>query len=201
MNRRKRWRGEGSLQNDIGGSNKPRRPQKAPRWEAAGRGEDDDKKAQLPNTASTSGRDSAVLIVSDLPAGCTVLELKTRFEMFGSVSRVKIEQNLGFGYITFRLRDSAELAIMTSRNPLYPISIGNKQVHVSWANDPLPQWRAGVGLSMQKDGSTSKLLRAEVPLSRHGKTSRRLGDDKLTSRKDPNSIHKGREIIAYDDLL
>ncbi|CAN6439312.1 unnamed protein product [Victoria cruziana] len=198
MNRRKRWRGEGGLRTEVGGLNKPKRPQKEPRWEAAGRGEDDEKKAQLPNTASASGRGSAVVIVSDLTAGCTVLELKTRFEMFGSVSRVKIDQTLGLGYITFRLRDSAELAVTTSKNPLYPISIGNKQVHVSWANDPLPQWRAAVGLSMQKDASTSKLLRAQVPLSRHGKTSRRLGDDKLTSPMEP---HRGREIIAYDDLL
>ncbi|KAK7841520.1 uncharacterized protein CFP56_015341 [Quercus suber] len=46
------------------------------------------------------------------------------------------------------------------------------RLQVVWATDPLVQWREGVGVGANKDNtssSSSKLLRAEVPLSRHGR--------------------------------
>lgn len=89
-----------------------------------------------------------------------------------------------------------------------------------WANDPITQWKGGVG---QKDGISSKLVRAEVPLRRLGRGNRlgsaivnprdendsnkNVNDDASNHDKlnaaDPigNSSFKGREIVAYDDIL
>lgn len=98
------------------------------------------------------------------------------------------------------------------------------KVQVMWASDPVPQWKAGLG---RKEGLSSKLVRAEVPLSRHGRGNK-LGsaivnpkdenksskntngdannDDKVNrADADGNSgldgSFKGREIVAYDDIL
>lgn len=86
------------------------------------------------------------------------------------------------------------------------------QVQVLWATDPLAQWREGVGLGAKKDNgsSSSKLLRAEVPLSRHGRGSKlastivnpRSGDGpSAASAAGMDTPFQGREIIAYDDIL
>ena len=74
-----------------------------------------------------------------------------------------------------------------------------------WASDPVPQWREGVS---QKDTSSSKLVRAEVPLSRHGRGNK-LGSAIVNPRNNSTSDSskgldvpfKGREIVAYDDIL
>lgn len=95
-----------------------------------------------------------------------------------------------------------------------------------WASNPVPQWKGGVG---HKEGLSSKLVRAEVPLSRYGRGNK-LGsaivnprdedngnkntnddsndDDQLNSAA-VNAIgssgierpFRGREIVAYDDIL
>ena len=84
------------------------------------------------------------------------------------------------------------------------------QVKVLWATDPLAQWREGVGLGANKDNgsSSSKLLRAEVPLSRHGRGSK-LASAIVNPRSEnsgsavsgSNLPSREREIIAYDDIL
>ena len=75
-----------------------------------------------------------------------------------------------------------------------------------WASDPVPQWREAVG---HKDGSSSsKLLKAGVPLSRHGRGNK-LGSAIVDTRENKNGNggldvdvpFKGREIVAYDDIL
>lgn len=100
------------------------------------------------------------------------------------------------------------------------------KVQVMWASNPVPQWKGGVG---RKEGLSSKLVRAEVPLSRYGRGNK-LGsaivnprdedngntntnddsndDDQLNSAA-VNAIgssgierpFRGREIVAYDDIL
>lgn len=87
------------------------------------------------------------------------------------------------------------------------------QVQVTWATDPVPQWREGV---KNKEASSSKLLKPELPLSRHGRGNK-LGSP-IVNLKDNdkaedvnNQIHsvksrlsfpsRGREIIGYDDIL
>lgn len=76
-----------------------------------------------------------------------------------------------------------------------------------WATDPLAMWREGVGKN--KDNvSMSKLVRAEVPLRRHGRGNRlasAIGKAKSSEDGSGSSVlevpFKGREIVAYDDIL
>jgi hypothetical protein len=83
------------------------------------------------------------------------------------------------------------------------------QVQVMWATDPLAQWREGVGLGANRDNgsSSSRLLRAELPLSRHGRGNK-LASAIVNPKSDNDGSSsalqvpfKGREIVAYDDLL
>lgn len=90
-----------------------------------------------------------------------------------------------------------------------------------WASDPVPQWREGVE---RKEGLSSKLVRAQAPLSRHGRGNK-LGSAIVNPRDENNGnttiknnennvivgnsrsderldeAFKGREIVAYDDIL
>jgi hypothetical protein len=83
------------------------------------------------------------------------------------------------------------------------------QVEVMWATDPLAQWREGVGLGANRDNgsSSSRLLRAEVPLSRHGRGNK-LASAIVNPKSDNDGSSsalqvpfRGREIVAYDDIL
>lgn len=78
-----------------------------------------------------------------------------------------------------------------------------------WATDPLAQWRDGIGVHANNNKgatSSSKLLRPEVPLSRHGRSNKlastivnpRTTDDGSSMLELP---FKGREMVAYDDIL
>lgn len=87
-----------------------------------------------------------------------------------------------------------------------------------WASDPVPQWKEGVAKKEGTMAVSSKLVRAEVPLSRHGRGNK-LGsaivNPKNEHNVDANSSDqrkggiasrlgmpfKGREIVAYDDIL
>ncbi|KAI6686474.1 hypothetical protein NL676_032387 [Syzygium grande] len=112
------------------------------------------------------------LVVMGLSPNCSVLDLKSRFEIYGAISRIRIDGD-DVGYVTYRSKDSADAAIAASRDPSFGVSVDSQKVQVLWSTDPLAKWRegvgAGVGTKEEKNGSTSKLLRAEVPLSRHGR--------------------------------
>lgn len=83
------------------------------------------------------------------------------------------------------------------------------QVEVMWATDPLAQWRHGVGLGANNDSgsSSSKLLRPELPLSRHGRGNKLASTivNPRSSNDGSSSVSevpfRGREIIGYDDIL
>lgn len=77
-----------------------------------------------------------------------------------------------------------------------------------WATDPLAMWREGVGNNSKDSVSVSKLVRAEVPLSRHGRGNRlasTIGNTKSSEDGSGSSVlevpFRGREIVAYDDIL
>lgn len=78
-----------------------------------------------------------------------------------------------------------------------------------WATDPLSLWRQGVGFGAKMDNgsSSSKLLRAEAPLSRYGRGQKLASAIvKPRSSNDGSSsvseVHfRSREIVAYDDIL
>ncbi|KAK8643527.1 hypothetical protein V6N13_012819 [Hibiscus sabdariffa] len=147
------------------------------------------------------------VVVMGLPPNCSVLDLKSRFEIYGSISRIRINGD-AVGYILYRSKDSAEAAIAASLDSSFGITVDSKRVQVLWATDPLSQWRDGVGVNANNsEGPTSsKLLRPEVPLSRHGRSNKlastvvnpRTTDDGSSMLELP---FKGREIVAYDDIL
>ncbi|KAL0296933.1 UNVERIFIED_CONTAM: hypothetical protein Sradi_6745400 [Sesamum radiatum] len=198
----------------------PKRRRPLPLDAAAGEGEDavDDSSA-----SSAAAKAPTSVVVIGVPAECSVLDLKSRFEMYGPISRTRMENN-GVAYINFRSNDAAQSAIDAARDSSFPVTLHSIPVQVMWASDPVPQWKAGLG---RKEGLSSKLVRAEVPLSRHGRGNK-LGsaivnprdenkgsnntnadannNDKVNSADaDGNSgsdgSFKGREIVAYDDIL
>ncbi|KAG7592841.1 RNA recognition motif domain [Arabidopsis thaliana x Arabidopsis arenosa] len=154
------------------------------------------------------------LVVTGLPANCSVLELKSRFEIYGSISRIRIDKD-GFGSVSYRTNESAEAAIAGSHEPSFGISIDSKKLEVVWATDPLVKWREGVTVGEGKDktlssSSSSKLLRSVMPLRKHGRSSR-LASAIVNQRSHnssgtslfPATIRelKQRNIVAYDDIL
>ncbi|KAK9119439.1 hypothetical protein Scep_017532 [Stephania cephalantha] len=149
--------------------------------------------------AKKSSSASAKVVATGLPSACSVLKLKSRFEMYGCVSRLRIDCG-GVGYITFRSKDAADAAIAASLDPLLGIELDSHLVQVSWANDPVPQWKEGVRLSSKNVRSSSRLLRPELPLSKYGRENK-LAASSSSPRQGLHNPFKGREIVAYDDLL
>ncbi|KAH9709351.1 hypothetical protein KPL70_013143 [Citrus sinensis] len=146
------------------------------------------------------------VVVMGLRPNCSVLDLKSRFEIYGAISRIRIDRNR-LGYITYRTKDSAEAAIAAALDASFGITVDSQKVQVLWATDPLAQWKEAVKSGANKDiGSSSKLLRAEVPLSRHGrgiKLASAIVNPK-TSGDGSSALEvpfRGREIVAYDDIL
>ncbi|KAF6164323.1 hypothetical protein GIB67_029206 [Kingdonia uniflora] len=135
---------------------------------------------------------SAMVEVTNLTHNCSVLNLKSRFEIYGCVSRLRVDR--GIGYITFRSKNSAESAIIDSSNPFLGIFVDDRKVQVSWPNNSIPQWIEGIRLS-------SKLLRPEIPLSKRGRGNKLGGTAPVSPKNVFDMPLKGREIIAYDDLL
>lgn len=130
---------------------------------------------------------SSLVLVGGLPDGCTVLELKSRFEMYGAISRIRIDGSSGF--ITFRSQDSARAAISASLDSAFGITVRSRKVHVCPVTDP----SAGMKFS------PSRLLRAEVPLSKHGRSNKKI--TAAVTGRVMGMPFKEREIIAYDDIL
>ncbi|CAL0318284.1 unnamed protein product [Lupinus luteus] len=148
----------------------------------------------------------SALVVMGLPQDCSVLDLKSRFEIYGSIGRIRIDRD-AVGYITYRNKESADAAIAASVDPSFGITVDSKKVQVLWATDPLAMWREGVGNNKDK-ASMSKLVRAELPLRKHGRGNRlasAIGNTKTTEDSSGISVlqvpFSGREIVAYDDIL
>ncbi|KAF5208255.1 homeobox leucine zipper protein [Thalictrum thalictroides] len=149
------------------------------------------------NKPTNTRQSSSMVVVNGLSFDCSILNLKSRFEMYGDIARTRIDN--GIGYINFRSKDSAEAAIAASLDPSFGITIDSQKVHVSWPNDPPPEWKEGVRVSV-RERLSSKLLLPEVPLSRHGR-GKRLRSDSLSPKDKLDSSNKPRNIIAYDDLF
>ncbi|PKU68345.1 uncharacterized protein At1g27050 [Dendrobium catenatum] len=143
---------------------------------------------------SSSSSPSAVM-VTGLPSDCTVLELKSRFEMYGPISRTRIDENC-FGYVTFRFDQAAEAAIAASIDPTFGIAIRTSKLQVVRASDPVTHWRIGV-----RSSSTSKLVRSERPLSRLGRSKKQIIPGTIAAKNGSESSYTEREIKAYDDLF
>ncbi|KAK4261184.1 hypothetical protein QN277_004219 [Acacia crassicarpa] len=144
------------------------------------------------------------VVVMGLPLDCSVLDLKSRFEIYGAISRIRIDRD-GVGYITYRIKEYADAAIAAALDPSFGITISSKRVQVLWATDPLAMWREGVGNSNKDKGSRSKLVRAEIPLSRHGRGNKLASAIVNPKNNEPSSSRgvpfPAREIVVYDDIL
>lgn len=174
------------------------------------------------SNSSTAAKAPTSVVVIGVPAECSVLDLKSRFEIYGPISRTRMEPD-GVAYINFRSNEAAQSAVDAARDSSFPISLQSTPVQVMWASNPVPKWEGGAG---RKDGLSSKLVRPEVPLSRHGRGNR-LGSA-IVNPRDENNANKstngdsnnnginsaasigcsgiegsfrGREIVAYDDIL
>ncbi|PQM38312.1 uncharacterized protein Pyn_16763 [Prunus yedoensis var. nudiflora] len=141
-----------------------------------------------------------------------VLDLKSRFEIYGAISRIRIDRD-AVGYVTYHATDSSEAAIAASLDPSFGITLDSKKLQVLWATDPLAQWRKAVGVGAEnKDSSNgsssnSNLLRAEVPLRRHGRGNKlalAIVNPRVAAADGSLVLDvpaKPREIVAYDDIL
>ncbi|KAF3682758.1 putative galactose oxidase-like [Capsicum annuum] len=175
------------------------------------------------STSSTKQQPPASVVVIGVPSECSVLDIKSRFEIYGSISRTRIEPN-GLAHITFRNNDSAQSAVEAAVDTSFPITLHSKprrptpttdnlypennstsstkqqaasvvvigvssewSVQVIWATDHAAQWKEGVMRKDEQSTSTvaSKLVRAEVPLSRHGRGNR-LGSAIVNPRDEEN---------------
>ncbi|KAL3644550.1 hypothetical protein CASFOL_009730 [Castilleja foliolosa] len=162
------------------------------------------------NSASSSAAEKAPtsVVVIGVPIECSVLDLKSRFEIYGPISRTRMEPS-GVAYINFRSNDAAQSAVDAALDSSFPLTLHSVPVQVIWASDPATVWKGGVG---RRDSLSSKLVRAEVPLSRRGRGNK-LGSAIVNPRDEINvdkiadagvgseRAFKGREIVAYDDIL
>ncbi|CAF2161572.1 unnamed protein product, partial [Brassica napus] len=105
--------------------------------------------------------------------------------------RIRIDKD-GVGSVSYRNAESAEAAIAGSHEPSFGISIDSKKLEVAWARDPL------VGEEKEKTSPwlSSKLVRAEMSLRKHGRRIR-LASTIVNPRREV----KDRDIVAYDDIL
>jgi len=69
----------------------------------------------------------SAVVVMGLPQDCSVLDLKSRFEIYGAISRIRIDRD-AVGYITYRSKDSAEAAIAAGVDPSFGITVSSKKV-------------------------------------------------------------------------
>ncbi|KAH7858915.1 hypothetical protein Vadar_029357 [Vaccinium darrowii] len=149
----------------------------------------------------------ATVVVTGLSPDCSLLDIRSRFQIYGDISRSTMLHG-GVAHITFRSKDSADSAVAASLDPSFAITLNSQQVQVMLATDPISQWREGVSREDNPDSSSfssSKLVRAEVPLRRHGR-GKKLESAIVNPRSSTGASvvdvpFKGREIVAYDDIL
>ncbi|XP_028075729.1 uncharacterized protein At1g27050 isoform X2 [Camellia sinensis] len=114
---------------------------------------------------NSAAKSPSTVVAIGLSPNCSLLDIKSRFQIYGSISRTTIHHG-GVAYITFRSKSSAESAIAASLDPSFGITLDSNKVQVTWATDDVPQHKDSTD---SFSSSSSKLVRAEVPLSRHGR--------------------------------
>ncbi|GAB4839940.1 hypothetical protein Ancab_020650 [Ancistrocladus abbreviatus] len=146
------------------------------------------------------------VVVIGLPTDCSILDLKSRFEIYGPISRIRIDHH-ALGFITFRTKSAAESAISAALDPSFGITIDSKRVQVIWASNSKHEEASGIRNETEQRLS-SKLLRAERPLSKHRRGNRLSSaivnvssNSSSSNRQVLEAPFKGREIVAYDDIL
>lgn len=69
----------------------------------------------------------SAVVVMGLPLDCSVLDLKSRFEIYGPIGRIRIDRD-AVGYITYRTKESADAAIAAGVDPSFGITVNSKKV-------------------------------------------------------------------------
>ncbi|KAI4342783.1 hypothetical protein MLD38_027365 [Melastoma candidum] len=105
-----------------------------------------------PQSPTRAAQEKKTCVVAmGLAPECSVLDLKSRFEFYGPVSRIRIDPD-SVGYITFRSNDSAAAAVAASRDPDSAITIHSRAVRLStYSSSSDPSWDSielSVGLTM-----------------------------------------------------
>jgi RNA recognition motif-containing protein len=167
------------------------------------RAEDDDEAAIF----KRSKNNNAMVYVGNLSPETSVYELKCRFEGFGSISRAKIADKSGHGFVTFRSKEFAEAAIRAAIDP-HGIIIRNKRVLVSWANDSLPPWKMGIEVSKLSKDVLSKKVPYKIPHGREGRGGNRAAVLAAATaaaglrrgNTSADTVRHDREVVSYDDL-
>lgn len=77
--------------------------------------------------APATAKQPTTVVVIGLPSDCSVLDLKSRFEIYGSISRTRMDPN-GLAHITFRSHDSAQSAISAALDPSFAVTLLSKPV-------------------------------------------------------------------------
>ncbi|KAG6405645.1 hypothetical protein SASPL_133237 [Salvia splendens] len=173
------------------------------------------------NSKPAASKVPTSVVVIGVPPECSVLDLKSRFEVYGPISRSRMEPD-GVAYINFRSNEAAQSAVDAAIDSSFPVSLHSTPVQVMWATNPVPQQEGGVG---RKEGLSSRLVRPEMPLRRHGRGNKlgsaivnprdeRGGNEATNSSPNNNDglnvatavggssgTYRGREIVAYDDIL
>ncbi|WOL04910.1 hypothetical protein Cni_G13633 [Canna indica] len=84
----------------------------------------------LPPLEAVESSSPSLVMVTSLPYDCTVLELKSHLEVYGPISRTRIDVDC-CGFVTFRSNRAVEAAISASMDPTIGVSIRSKNVHPS----------------------------------------------------------------------
>ncbi|KAL5719662.1 hypothetical protein ACHQM5_012414 [Ranunculus cassubicifolius] len=153
---------------------------------------------QIEEEIKSTRQTTSMVLVNGLCQNCSVLNLKSCLEIYGDISRIRIDNGIVMS------KEFAEAAIDASLDPDIGISVDDQKVVLSWAEESLPQWREGVRLSVKERLSSSKLLQPEIPLSKHGRGKKLVGssNDTILPRNGRlDNSYKPRDIIAYDDLF
>ncbi|XP_059643487.1 uncharacterized protein At1g27050-like [Cornus florida] len=76
---------------------------------------------------NSSAKSLMTVIVIGISPDCSVLDLKSRFEIYGGISRTRMDPG-GVAYITFRSKDAADSAIAASLDPSFGITLNSHRV-------------------------------------------------------------------------
>ncbi|KAK4423777.1 hypothetical protein Salat_1960600 [Sesamum alatum] len=172
----------------------PKRRRPLPLDAAAGEDAVDDS-----STSSTAAKAPTSVVVIGVPAECSVLDLKSRFEMYGPISRTRMEPN-GVAYINFRSNDAANppsmrLEIQVFRvNPALNSSTGDVGERSSSTMEGRT-WPEGRIIIKANENKSNKNTNGDATNDDNANSADAVGNSGL------DGSFKGREIVAYDDIF
>lgn len=80
-----------------------------------------------PSEPAAAAKAPTSVVVIGVPSECSVLDLKSRFELYGPISRTRMEPD-GVAYINFRSNEAAQSAIDAARDSSFPVTLHSAPV-------------------------------------------------------------------------